>query len=186
MGTLFQGSDWFPLFCVGCGLAANLVVNFAILRLRTDASIFVAIRAGALVGLLIVVVALLLFDEKPSSAQNLDWYARNLCAVGIYSVFSYMFFGYVFLPDASVRLRILGELADNGVLRKREILAKYGAHSIIKYRLYRLLRSGQIVEKRDRFFTGRPRLLHVAKMFCSFKRLFLKGVVDPETHLHGE
>lgn len=179
-------SEWIPLIAVAAGCAVNAGTNFSLLRYQQSMGSLATIRIGAVAGLFAFTAIALVFRPASSSPPSLDWTVRLACAALSYLSMAYLFFGYVVLPEISVRLRILQELADHGGLTRQEILTKYGSAEILRLRLDRLTKSGQLVRRGDRYITGRPRLLYVAKSFWLLKRLLLHGVVDHNTHLPRE
>lgn len=150
--------------------AANVVANIVLLRSNPSRTIVRSLFSSFLVGGLVFLVALLLLGRPLLGANNV---ARCLSAALTYLCVSYFFFHIVHIPEASVRLRVLQELAASQTLSQGQILERYNAASILNVRLHRLVRSGQLVTDSGRFYTGRKRMLYVAQVFSISKRILL-------------
>lgn len=175
--------DWVPFAAICLATAANLASNFLLLRFWRTMSVLQTIRIAAIVGLVVFFVVTLRVSILHPSGPDGDWWIRLGCAGVAYLILAYNVFGTVYVPVASVRLRLLGELVDKGPLSEATLLRNYGSAEILRLRLERLTASGQIVRKGDRYVTGKPRLLYAAKIFWLLKRLLLSGVVDHRSHL---
>jgi hypothetical protein len=91
-----------------------------------------------------------------------------------YSALGYCYFHFVNLGETARRIRLLRELSEskNG-LSVNEILERYNAKEIIENRLNRLLKSGQVVYKNNRYYIGKPVMLFMSKMILFAKRFIL-------------
>jgi hypothetical protein len=86
--------------------------------------------------------------------------------------FAFCYFNFVNLTVASLRIRILEELADSGGRMPRaSLLDRYGTASVADIRLERLVRGGHLVERNGRLHTGRLQFLVVARIFDVLRRL---------------
>ena len=150
--------------------AVNVVANAVLLRTRLCTSIVRSLACSFVLGCVAIVLMATCWEAAlPAS----DRAARLAAAFLTYASASYVFFHLVHIPEASVRIRILQELTTRGPLSEREILRFYDAGTILDTRLERLTRSGQLTCKNGRYFTGRPRMLYVARLFRLAKRVAL-------------
>lgn len=80
--------------------------------------------------------------------------------------FAFCYFNFVNLTVASLRIRILEELAAaGGWLARSTLLDRYGTGSVIELRLARLVRGGHLVDRNGRLYTGRLQFLLLARIF---------------------
>lgn len=94
-----------------------------------------------------------------------------------YVSFAHCYFSFFNLGEAGRRIRLVIELysaGDKGMTIE-ELLTAYNARMILGARINRLLVSGQIVEKDERYFVGQPVMLYLAKALVLMKVLFLGG-----------
>jgi len=151
-------------------LACNIGSNLLILRAFPHVTIVRSLAGAFLIGCLVFAAAATAC--LPVMADGDRW-VRVLAMLLTYVCSSYFFFHVVHIPEASVRIRILQELATHGTLTDRDVLDRYDAKMILSLRLERLTRSGQLVMRDGRYYTGRKRMLHVARLFRSVKRIAL-------------
>ncbi len=91
-----------------------------------------------------------------------------------YSALGYCYFHFVNLGETARRIRLLRELSEsNAGLSMDEILQRYNAKEIIENRLNRLLKSGQVIHKDNRYYIGKPVMLFMSKMVVFAKRFIL-------------
>lgn len=150
--------------------AVNFVANAFLLRTRLCSSIVRSLAASFVLGCPTLVMVSACWE---SSLPASDRAARLAAAFLTYACASYVFFHLVHIPEASVRIRILQELTARGPLTEQELLQFYDAGTILDIRLQRLTRSGQLVCRDGRYFTGRRRMLYVARLFRLAKRVVL-------------
>jgi hypothetical protein len=141
-GRLIRGRDPYPALAIGA--AMGIVVAAAI-------TIVACIRDG------------------DSAADTLALTAMNtVAAIG----FAFGYFNFVNLTIASLRIRILEEIADSGgSLPRAALLERYGACSVAEIRLSRLVVGGHLVERNGRLHTGRLQFLVVARIFDAVRAL---------------
>lgn len=151
-------------------LACNIIVNIALLRGRRTMSVVWSLACSFFVGCMAFVVCAASWCHGREAA---DLAARLAAAFLTYACASYVFFHIVHIPQASVRIRVLQELAAHGPLAESELLCRYDARTILDLRLSRLLGSGQLTYTNGRYFTGRRRMLYVARLFRLAKRIAL-------------
>ena len=72
--------------------------------------------------------------------------------------FAFCYFNFVNLTIASLRIRVLEEIADSGGwLPRAALLDRYGTGSVADIRLERLVGGGHLVERNGRLYSGRSR-----------------------------
>jgi hypothetical protein len=167
--------DWMFLFVPLAALGLNVAANFLLLSWQPNRSIFKSVLLSTLIGVVGFVVLAWLAHDGRTGPPTREWVARMGCGFLTYACWSYVFFHFVHIPVASVRIRILQDLSDHDGLTQEAILHGYNAAEILRTRLERLTRNGQIVRRGDVYVTGRPRLLHVARLFSFVKRLVTGG-----------
>lgn len=166
---------WLFLLVPLAAMGLNVAANFLLLRMNPRRSIFQSVLLSTLVGLAGFAAMAWLARDGRSGVGDREWLARMGCGLLAYGCWSYVFFHFVHIPVASVRIRILQELSDHDGLTREAILHRYNGAAILRTRLDRLTRNGQIVRRGDAYVTGRPRLLHVARLFQFVKRLVTGG-----------
>lgn len=161
---------WFLTATPWIAFACNVISNLLILRTRRHLSIVSSLLYSFLVGCLAFGVAASSYWPQ---AFVSDTGFRLTAGFLTYACASYFFFHVVHIPVASVRIRVLQELVAHGPLTESEILQHYDARSILDIRLDRLTRSRQLRLDDGRYFTGRRRMLYVARFFAFAKRVVL-------------
>lgn len=167
--------EWLFLLVPLVATGMNVAANFLLLRLDPRRSIFKSVLLSTLVGLAGFAAMAWLARDGRAGIGDREWLARMGCGLLTYGCWSYVFFHFVHIPVASVRIRILQELSDHDGLTREAILQRYNGAAILRTRLDRLTRNGQIVRRGDAYVTGRPRLLHVARLFSFVKSLVTGG-----------
>jgi hypothetical protein len=150
------------VYCVGHVLAARII------RGRSP---YPALAVGAVAGLIATVAITLVGCRRDgvSMADTLALLALNTVAS---LAFAFGYFNFVNLTVASLRIRILEELADaGGRLPRSVLLDRYGTTSVADLRLERLVGGGHLVERNGRLHTGRLQFLVVARIFDGLRRL---------------
>lgn len=91
-----------------------------------------------------------------------------------YSALAYCYFHFVNLGETARRIRIVRELykSKNG-LSMKELLAIYNARKMVEMRISRLLNSGQIICKNNKYYVGKPVILFIAKVIIIMKIIIL-------------
>jgi hypothetical protein len=153
------------------GLAVDCVVHVVAARLLRGRGPYPALAVGALAGVIAAVAITVL-----GCARDALPVADTLPLVGMNAVaalgFAFCYFNFVNLTVASLRIRILEELADSGGRMPRaSLLDRYGTASVADIRLERLVRGGHLVERNGRLHTGRLQFLVVARIFDVLRRL---------------
>lgn len=131
-------------------------------------SIVKSLLSGYACGLISLAVCWL--GSATAETASRDLWAMLVVDAALYTVASYCWFHYVNIGEASVRIRVLREIADAGrPLSREEILDCYSAATIIDSRLERLVASGQLEESGGKYRLGRPRMILVAHFFDFLK-----------------
>lgn len=91
-----------------------------------------------------------------------------------YAALGYCHFHFVNLGETARRIRLLRELDEaGGELAHDQLLARYGAREITAKRIARLLNSGQIVQREDRYFIAETTVLKIARTMRNAKLLLV-------------
>lgn len=147
------------------GLAACGVVHVVASRLIRGRGPYPPLAVGALAGIattLAITLAACVRGAAPVGDTLALTGLNGIAAVA----FAFCYFNFVNLTVASLRIRILEELADvGGRLPRAALLEQYGTESVAGIRLERLVRGGHLVERNGRLRTGRLQFLIVARIF---------------------
>ncbi|MFM8379863.1 MAG: hypothetical protein ACKOB1_11135 [Planctomycetia bacterium] len=153
------------------GLAVYCVGHVVAARLIRGRNPYPSLALGAVMGLIATVVITLVacMRSGDSFTDTLALTAMNMVAsLG----FAFGYFNFVNLTVASLRIRILEELADSdGWLPRAALLERYGTGSVADIRLERLVGGGHLVERNGRLYTGRLQFLVVARIFDAVRAL---------------
>lgn len=157
-----------PVFGLAAYTAAHLVAS----RLIRGRGPYPALVLGAIVclGTTVAITLVACRRDGVAGVDTLGFLAVNTVAS---LAFAFGYFNFVNLTIASVRIRMLEELADSGGWLPRAILLdRYGSGSVAGIRLERLVGGGHLVERNGRLHTGRLQFLLVARIFDG-----LRGIV---------
>ena len=164
-------SDSRPLVALApvIGLAVYCICHVMAARTIRGRNPYPALAVGALAGLVVTITITLVACGRDSTAVT-----DTLALVAINTVaslaFAFGYFNFVNLTVASLRIRILEELADSGGrLTRAELLERYGTASVADVRLERLVGGGHLVERNGRLHTGRLQFLVVARIFDAIR-----------------
>jgi hypothetical protein len=92
-----------------------------------------------------------------------------------YLAFSFGYFNFINLNIASLRIRMLQELAESGGEMPVEALTGlYNTEEVIALRIDRLAGGGHLIERQGRFYSGKRQFLIVGRIF-DFLRLVILG-----------
>ena len=112
-----------------------------------------------------------LWNRSDTLAEAISMVCANLI---IYCSLGYCYFHFINLGITARRIRILRELYTSpGGLTLSELLQRYNAGNMITARLERLLNSGQIVLRDNRYHIGRPVMLFMSRSIVAMKLLIL-------------
>jgi len=150
-----------PLF----GLAAYAAVHLIAARIIRGRGPYPALAIGAVACFVTTVASTLVGCDLAASTQ------ADVCALVVMNAiaslgFAFCYFNFVNLMIASLRLRMLEEIADaGGSIPRQSLLDRYGTTSVVTLRLERLVRGGHLIERNGRLHTGRLQFLVVARIF---------------------
>jgi hypothetical protein len=153
------------------GLAVYCGTHIVAARCFRGRNPYPALAIGALAGLA-ATVAITLAACGRCAVPFIDTLALGGLNTVAFLAFAFGYFNFVNLTVASLRIRILEELADaGGRLPRAALLGRYGTASVADLRLERLVRGGHLVERNGRLHTGRLQFLLVARIFDGLRRL---------------
>jgi hypothetical protein len=158
-----------PILSLGINTIAQVCYSRYISNKHLLKSVFFGFFCGALSLLIIELyylkrLSLPIWTNVPSIFVNLI----------SYSALGYCYFHFVNLSETARRIRIISELASaKEGLSSKQILERYNAREIIENRLNRLLKSGQIIYKDDRYYIGKPTMLFISQGIIFLKLLIL-------------
>ena len=166
-------TDHHPLVALApvIGLAVNCVSHVVAARISRGRNPYPALAIAATIGLVTTVAITLAACSRGgvAVADMLALVAMNALAS---LAFAFGYFNFVNLTVASLRIRILEELADaGGRLPRSVLLDRYGTESVADLRLERLVGGGHLVERNGRLHTGRLHFLIVARIFDCLRGL---------------
>ena len=156
------------------GLASYCVSHLLVSRLVRNRGHYYPLMIGCGCGLaatLVVSAAALAFMQAsvPDFAALLG---MNLVA---YLAFSFGYFNFINLNIASLRIRMVQELAESGGEMPVEALTDlYNIEEVIALRIDRLSSGGHLIERQGRFYSGKRQFLIVGRIF-DFLRLVILG-----------
>ena len=165
-----------PLAAAG----ANVVLQTLAHRLHRSFGLMRSIMFGFGLGLFVVLILhyvnYSLYGGGPGDVIGL--LVGNLL---IYGCLGYLFFQFVNVGEASIRVRILRELAAvPGGMTLRELEARYNDELILETRLGRLLNNRQIIQHGDRFLVHSPVLRLLSGVMQTMKSLLLRRASEFE------
>ena len=162
-----------PLVAVApvLGLAVYCLTHVVAARIIRGRNPYPALAVGALAGLA-ATIAITVAACRRDAVSTID----TLALLGMNAVaslaFAFGYFNFVNLTVASLRIRILEELADaGGRLPRADLLGRYGTASVADLRLQRLVGGGHLVERNGRLHSGRLQFLLVARIFDGLRWL---------------
>jgi len=154
------------------GLVANVISQVCYCRYKGAASLLRSTFFGFAGGMVIM-----LGIEFSYAAQFMPVLAKIVSNISLslitYTALGYCYFHFINLGETARRIRLLRELkkTSNG-LTLDDILRAYNAKEIIENRLSRLLKSGQIIEKNNKYYIGKPVMLLMSRAIL-FAKLFI-------------
>jgi len=173
MAELLGITDHRPLVAVApvLGLAVYCFTHIVAARIIRGRNPYPALAVGALTGLL-ATIGITVAACRWDAVSPIDTLALVVLNAIASLAFAFGYFNFVNLTVASLRIRILEELADaGGRLPRADLLDRYGTTSVADLRLQRLVGGGHLVERNGRLHTGRLQFLLVARIFDGLRRL---------------
>jgi hypothetical protein len=112
------------------------------------------------------------FSTFPISTINV--FSVLITNLIIYLSLSYCYFHFVNLAVTARRIRLLRDLnnSEDGMTMD-EILLQYNSRDMVQNRIERLVNSGQVIYKNNRYYIGRPAMLWSARIILIMKQLVL-------------
>jgi len=154
-------------------LAINVLAQICYCRFVSNKQLLKSLFFGFFCGMfMLFLIEVFYVAQLPSSVlKNIPSVFINIAS---YSALGYCYFHFVNLGETARRIRMLRELSESkGGLSVDEILERYNAKEIIENRLNRLLKSGQVIYKDNRYYIGKPVMLFMSKMVVFAKRFIL-------------
>ena len=170
---------WWPVLAPVAALAVNVLGQIVVFRLQDGRHFLRSIALGFLLGAAALTIAQLIY---PAGSEPFEvWSKALLVNLPCYVALSYCFFNFVNLGQSSIRVRIYARVAarSDGV-SVAEIARDYNEAMLMEMRLQRLVESGDLVLRDERYFLGRNRFVPVAKVIFWIKRLNLGKVSEFE------
>lgn len=148
----------------------NLIIQVGSFRLLHNFPLLKSVLLGFISGLIVIVIGK---DTLPIFLVNLITYAS----------LEYCYFNFVTLGETGRRIRILREIyeSEDG-LTLDGLLSRYNAEEILRRRLDRLLKNGQIVLKGGRFFVGVPIFLWYVEIIFLLQGILFGKALAGETY----
>lgn len=154
-------------------LSLNVFLHILISRYLPKVNFLISVFAGFFTGL----GALLCLDFLSSQYAGIalmDKAGYSVTGAITYLALGYCYFHFVNLGETARRIRLVRELEQSTTgLTLEEILQRYNAEEIISRRLKRLLNSGQIIIKDNRYCIKSPFMLLASKIMVFLKVLIL-------------
>jgi len=154
-------------------LAINVLAQICYCRFVSNKQLLKSLFFGFFCGMLMLfAIEAFYVAQLPSSVlKNIPSVLINIAS---YSALGYCYFHFVNLGETARRIRMLRELSESkDGLSVDEILERYNAKEIIENRLNRLLKSGQVIYKDNRYYIGKPVMLFMSRMVVFAKRFIL-------------
>jgi hypothetical protein len=155
------------------GLGVYCVAHVGLSRFQLGRPPYVPLIYGFGAGFVAVVVSTAL-AMRDSSIPATDGIAMTVLNGLTYAALGWCYFHFVNLGIASLRIRVLEEIADAGgglpvvALRKR-----YDDARMTQVRIQRLLDGGHLVVRDGRFHSGVSRFLLTARLFAALRSLII-------------
>jgi len=163
------------------GLASYCLSHVLVSRKVRNRGYYYPLLVGCVCGLAatlaISAAALALMPETVPDCVAL--LGMNLVA---YLALSFGYFNFINLNIASLRIRMVQELAESGgEMPVEALMGLYNTEEVVAVRIDRLVRGGHLAERQGRFYCGKRRFLLVGRIF-DFLRLVILGHRIPPSH----
>lgn len=155
------------------GMIINIAVHVIVSRFNRGRSQIKCLILGFVFGLICVVAVSLTAHSR--QIDNLDFFAYLLLDCIAYSASAYVYFHFININVASLRIRILQEVIESpGGLTQDGVLSHYNVEQMLDKRIDRLVASNQLVEKNGIYHLGSNRtFLILFWFFEALKFIFL-------------
>lgn len=154
------------------GLFGNFAVQVAWMRLFKCPSLLHSVYGGFFAGGAAVLALQAGAVGKGASGEQFTGdLAANLL---IYGLLGYDYFHFINLGETGRRVRLVRELFEApGGLTLAEITSRYDAQEMVRRRLGRLLRSGQVVLENGNYRIGSPTMAWISRLILAMKIVIL-------------
>lgn len=155
------------------GMIANILAHVVVSRFNLGRGQIKCLIAGFVFGLICtVIIFLTVYLKQPN---DLDFIAYLLLGCISYSALAYVYFHFININIASLRIRILQEIIDSpDGLTQEGILSGYNVEQMLDNRIDRLVASNQLVEKEGIYRLGCNRTFLILFWFFEvWKFIFL-------------
>ncbi|MBU1727292.1 MAG: hypothetical protein KJ880_06665 [Candidatus Omnitrophica bacterium] len=160
----------FTLFCFMVNVLVQVIAKRRSRSISLLNSVFIGFFTGFFLFIVLEGMVYIYSFRKGDEVLNLFY---NLL---LFFSLSYNYFHFVNLGETARRARILTEIYESkGGLSERGILTRYNAHKIVKKRVVRLLRHGQIVFRDNAYFIGKPFMI-IASNVVMFMKFIILGM----------
>ena len=156
------------------GLAINAFSLLLLYRLRPSFGLLRSEYAGFLIGgtFVLVVNGLVMLQRPYQETASVAGY--GILTLLTYSALGYCHFHFVNLGETARRIRLLRELFDaGGMLSRSDLLTRYNAKEIVEKRIARLINSGQVVHREQRYYIQNPAVFRIAQFMVVLKVIIL-------------
>jgi len=166
-------NNYLIVFIPVVGLLINVLIQIGSFRAFPKLGLLTSVLLGFTVGFLgaFLLEGYLCTVQLMELKDSIAIFIINIVA---YFSLAYCYFHFINLGETARRIRILRELkeAPQG-LSLNEILNRYNAREIIERRISRLIQTGQIKLKNEKFYIGKPLVLVMAKFIVVSKIILL-------------
>jgi hypothetical protein len=163
-----------PVLGLATGCVAHLLVSRMVRKRGHYFPLLVGCGCGLIATLVTSVAALVAMD-----AGALDFLALVSMNVVAYLAFSFGYFNFINLNIASLRIRMLQELAESGgEMPVGALTSLYSTEDVIAVRINRLLSGGHLIERQGRFYSGKRQFLIVGRIFDLLRRAIIGEMQD--------
>lgn len=170
------------------GLAAYCLIHLLAAQVSRGPSPYPALVGAFAPGLL----ATALVSGWALHAMEAPWadvVGYGLLNLATYGALGWGYFHFVNLCIASLRIRVLEEIAEaGGEMDAAALLTRYNTEGMIELRISRLTSGGHLVVRDDRYHSGKPQFLLAARFFDLLRSLILgpQYLRRPTLALHDE
>lgn len=155
------------------GLFVNMIVQLLGVRCVQSVNYYKSVSYGFFVGLFVVLaleLIFMLFETK----EIFNLIALSFANLVTYLFIAFSYFAFINLGVSSLRVRLLEELGQSkGGLSMSELLNKYGSREIVKNRIEKLEKAGQLQLIGDRYYLGESLALLMVKILEFLKFIVL-------------